>query len=61
MQPVPGDGVDRFQGRPDLVGDILIEDAGAFVEVLGDRDEAVDLAARIHAGIGVGFDRSFVA
>jgi hypothetical protein len=50
----------RFQDTADLVRDILIEDTRAFDEVLGDGDEAVHVAPRIHTGVGVRLHGRFV-
>jgi hypothetical protein len=52
-QAVRRDGLHRSLDGAQLVGDVLVEDARAFLEVLRRAHERVDVAARVGAGVQV--------
>ncbi len=54
LDALPGNGVHRTEHGAQLVGDVLIEDAGSLVEVLGDGDEAIDVLPRVDPRVVVG-------
>ena len=53
-QPVRGHGLHGPLHGAELVGDVLVEDARALLEILGAAHEGVDLAAGVEAGVRVG-------
>jgi hypothetical protein len=60
MDALAGDGDVGLEHAAQLVGHILVKDAGPLDEILGDGHKAVDVAAGIQAGIFVGFDGCLV-
>ena len=56
-QAVGRHGLDRALGRPELVGNVLVEDARPLEEVLRGADEGIDVTAGVDAGGVVGAHR----